>query len=160
MAGLEQAGASAAPQLGSALGSPDPTLRRNAAEMLGYSHPDSATPQLAAALHDSDPAVRSQAAWALGQIGTLEARQALEQASLTEQNQAARTSTLQALIAARASATQRPDPTLTFGSALMEALGQVPATRWTLLGLAIALAAVVLASGSRRAFGGPAHNGA
>jgi len=29
----------------------------------------------------------------------------------------------------------------------------VQATRWTLLGLAIALGAIVLASGSRRAFG-------
>jgi HEAT repeat protein len=154
MTGLEQAGVNAAPQLTAALGSSDPTLRRNAAEMLGWTHPDSAAPKLAAALHDGDPAVRSEAAWALGQIGTLAARQALQQAALFEKDQATRTSTLQALAEARATVDQHTDPALTFGSALMEALTQVPTTRWTLLGLAIALAAIVLASGSGRGFQG------
>jgi HEAT repeat protein len=160
MTGLEQAGVAAAPQLTAAMGSSDAALRGNAAEMLGWTHPDSATPKLAAALHDGDPAVRSQAAWALGQIGTLEARQALQQAALIEKDPATRTSTLQALAEARATVEQHPDPALTFGSALMEALSQVPATSWTLLGLAIALAAIVLASGNRRGFQGATDRGA
>jgi len=160
MSGLEKAGPSAAPQLTAALGSADPTLRRNAAEMLGWTRPDSATPKLVAALHDGDPAVRSEAAWALGQIGTLEARRALQQAVLVEKDQATRTSTLQALAEARATVEQHPDPALAFGSALMEALSQVQATRWTLLGLAIALAAIVLASGSRCGFQGATGRGA
>jgi HEAT repeat protein len=160
MTGLEQAGVAAAPQLTAAMGSSDAALRGNAAEMLGWTHPDSATPKLAAALLDGDPAVRSQAGWALGQIGTLEARQALQQAALIEKDPATRTSTLQALAEARATVEQHPDPALTFGSALMEALSQVPATSWTLLGLAIALAAIVLASGNRRAFQGATGRGA
>ncbi len=128
--------------------------------MLGWTHPDSAAPSLAVALHDPDPEVRTEAAWALGQIGTLQARQALQQAAPAEQDPGIRTSMLQALAQARATVEQHPDPALNFGSALMEALSQVPPTRWTLLGLAIALAAIVLAGGSRRLFAGASGGGA
>jgi epoxyqueuosine reductase len=59
-------------------------LLRNVAVALGNAKDASAVSALLDALHDDEPLVRGHAAWALGQIGTAEARQALEDAMRTE----------------------------------------------------------------------------
>ena len=60
-------------------------LLRNAAVVLGNSGNPAAIPILARALAgDSEPLVRSHAAWALGQLGGVESRQALEAARKRE----------------------------------------------------------------------------
>jgi epoxyqueuosine reductase len=59
-------------------------LLRNVAVALGNAKDPSAVPALMDALHDAEPLVRAHAAWALGQIGTAEARRALEEAMTTE----------------------------------------------------------------------------
>tara|TARA_B100000749_G_scaffold161611_1_gene124144 strand:+ start:113 stop:1027 length:915 start_codon:yes stop_codon:yes gene_type:complete len=53
-------------------------LQRNACVALGNLGDPSAVPALSKALYHDSPLVRSHAAWALGQIGTVEARAALE----------------------------------------------------------------------------------
>jgi epoxyqueuosine reductase len=53
-------------------------MRRNACIVLGNRGREDAVPVLAKALEDADPVVRSHAAWALGRIGGLEARGALD----------------------------------------------------------------------------------
>jgi HEAT repeat protein len=149
MHGLELAGPAATSQLTAALRNPSPTLRRNSAEMLGWNRPTVATSALAAALSDADPVVRGQAAWALGEIGTPDARRALAQAAGTEKDQAARQSVQQALVQAQAAAREQPSLALSPWAAFSDAATQVPATNWTFLGLAITLAAVLLAARPR-----------
>ncbi len=65
-------------------------LLRNIAVSLGNAKDPSAVPALIDALHDEEPLVRAHAAWALGQIGTAEARQALEEAMTTEADEKVR----------------------------------------------------------------------
>ena len=125
-------------------------MRQNAAEVLGWIAAPSATNDLVQTLSDSVPAVRSESAWALGQIGTPQAQRALAQAAQVEKDQAVRQSTEQALAEAQAAARGRSDLALTPGAALLDAANRVPATSWTFLGLAIALAAGLLASKPRR----------
>ena len=59
-------------------------LQRNACVALGNLGDPVAVPALCRALAEGGPLVRSHSAWALGQIGTNEACQALEQAIVTE----------------------------------------------------------------------------
>jgi HEAT repeat protein len=148
MSGLERAGAQANDVLVTALASEEPALRANAAEMLGWIKADPATPALAEALYDADPTVRSQAAWALGEIGTSSARQALAAALKVEGDATARTAVSAAL--ERSERTSLGEATqFTWGEALLSQLAAMPAGRWTLLGLTIMLAAVLLFFGPR-----------
>jgi epoxyqueuosine reductase len=58
---------------------------RNIAVALGNTHNSQAIPALTQALsNDPEPLVRSHAAWALGQIGTIRARQALQKSASHE----------------------------------------------------------------------------
>jgi len=59
-------------------------LLRNVCVALGNSGDQRSVPALIAALHDAEPLVRGHAAWALGQLGGDQARQALEDALITE----------------------------------------------------------------------------
>lgn len=59
-------------------------LVRNVCVALGNWGDSAAVPGLAEALHDAEPLVRGHAAWALGQIGTPQARQALQAAAASE----------------------------------------------------------------------------
>ena len=59
-------------------------LQRNACVALGNRKEVAAVPALTVALFHGEPLVRGHAAWALGQIGTEEAREALEQAEPAE----------------------------------------------------------------------------
>ena len=77
MAALEAMGEPAVGPLVALLESEDATVRRNAAEMLGWIGSPSATPALQALLDDESATVRSQAAWALGEIADRDAHQAL-----------------------------------------------------------------------------------
>src|SRR5919202_4824497 len=84
---LEKAGAAAVPSLITALHSSNPTLRRNAAEMLGFiAAPESADALTNALRNDSIPAVRSRAAWSLGELNDVRVLGALEQVSVMDQN--------------------------------------------------------------------------
>ncbi len=150
MSALEVAGAEANEVLVAALASQEPALRANAAEMLGWIKADPATPALAEALYDADPTVRSQAAWALGEIGSSAARQALAAALKVEGDTAARTAVSAALERSeRASLGESAQ--FTWGEALLGQLAAMPASRWTLLGLTMMLAAVLLFFGPRPA---------
>jgi len=62
-------------------------LLRNVCVALGNSGDVQAVPALIGALHDYDPLVRGHAAWALGRIGGEPAKQALQDASCSEQDQ-------------------------------------------------------------------------
>lgn len=148
MAGLEASGANAAPALAVALSAQNVVLRANAAEMLGYLRTPTSTGALAAALKDGEPAVRTQAAWALGEIGTAEARSALATAVQAEADTAARMAAATAL--ARVDATTSSRAT-SFGEVLLAQLAQMPASRWTLMALFMALAAALLWLGPRQA---------
>ena len=117
--------------------------------MLGWIRADAATGALARALKDADPTVRSQAAWALGQIGTPEARTALAAALGSETNAATQEALTAALALADRSVTGRPSD-VSAGEALLAAMSQIPASRWTLLlAMAVALAAALLWLGPR-----------
>ncbi len=59
-------------------------LLRNVCVALGNSGDQRSVSALIAALHDAEPLVRGHAAWALGQLGGEQARQALEDALITE----------------------------------------------------------------------------
>ncbi|MBI2856666.1 MAG: tRNA epoxyqueuosine(34) reductase QueG [Chloroflexi bacterium] len=65
-------------------------LLRNACVALGNIGDARAVPALIGALHHEDPLVRGHAAWALGRIGGLEAKAALEQALATEEDEGVR----------------------------------------------------------------------
>jgi HEAT repeat protein len=140
------AGSSAVAALETSLNAENPALRANAAEMLGWVSAPGSAAALAGALNDPDPMVRAQAAWALGQVGTDEAQAALAQAARVETDAAVRTSAEDALaraeMAARSSVAAEASP----GAAMLAALGEIPPTRWTFLGLSIVLAlALILA---------------
>jgi HEAT repeat protein len=77
MAALEAMGEPAVGLLVALLDSEDATVRRNAAEMLGWIGSPSAVPALQALLSDGSAAVRSQAAWALVEIADRGAHEAL-----------------------------------------------------------------------------------
>jgi len=61
-------------------------LLRNVCVALGNSGDPQAIPALIGALHDVEPLVRGHAAWALGRIGGEQAKQALEDAFVEEQD--------------------------------------------------------------------------
>lgn len=63
-------------------------LRRNAAVALGNAGDPRAVPALIRALQDEDPLVRGHVAWALGRLGGQEARVALTEALVREQESA------------------------------------------------------------------------
>jgi HEAT repeat protein len=156
MSGLDAAGAKAAGVLVSALKSGEPSLRANAAEMLGWIRPGSATPGLAEALHDEDATVRGEAAWALGEIaaangdGATQARAALAQAAQAESDPAALESVKSAQERANRAVTSTRER-MTWAEALVAELGRIQTDRWTFLALFIALAAALLWFGPRQA---------
>jgi len=82
---LESAGEEAVPALTTALHSNSPTVRANAADMLGFIASTRATATLIQSL-GGDPvaAVRANAAWALGEIKDVSAINALERASVLD----------------------------------------------------------------------------
>ena len=65
-------------------------LLRNVCVALGNSGDPQAVPALIGALHDAEPLVRGHAAWALGRIGVDEARRALEEAIVGEEDEEVR----------------------------------------------------------------------
>ncbi len=65
-------------------------LLRNVCVALGNSGDSHAVPALIGALHDDEPLIRGHAAWALGQIGSEEAVQALQNAAGTEEEREVR----------------------------------------------------------------------
>lgn len=84
---LEKAGEAAVDPLVSALHSPDSIQRRNSAEMLGFIGSPRSLDGLSAALaNDPVPSVRARAAWALGELHDLRAVNALELASVLDQD--------------------------------------------------------------------------
>jgi len=62
-------------------------LLRNVCVALGNSGDPQAVPALIGALDDNEPLVRGHAAWALGRIGGDQAKQALQESLLTEEDQ-------------------------------------------------------------------------
>jgi photosystem II stability/assembly factor-like uncharacterized protein len=101
---LELAGPAAIPQLLVALRSDNASLRRNAADLLGYIASPVATDALRTALReDSVPAVRRNAAWALGEIKAASALNDLQQASITDRSQIVRGSAADSLARIRTS---------------------------------------------------------
>jgi len=84
---LEKAGAGAVPALLVALRSENPTLRRNAADMLGFiASPQSATGLRNALSNDATPAVRRNAAWSLGEIQDFTSLNALVRVTVLDTN--------------------------------------------------------------------------
>lgn len=151
MIGLEVAGDRAGAPLALALNASDPTLRRSSAEMLGYLRQPASTPELARSLSDSEPAVRSQAAWALGEIGTQDAQTALAEVLASETDAASRQAATQALARARSLGDGKEPVSAAFGEQLLGPLPRIPAGRWTMLLLSLALSAALLLAGARRA---------
>jgi epoxyqueuosine reductase len=72
-------------------------LLRNVCVALGNIGDPQAIPALIGALHDHESLVRGHAAWALGRIGGEQAKQALEDALLSEEDEEARTEIVCAL---------------------------------------------------------------
>lgn len=84
---IEKAGEGAVPTLLVALRSGNPTLRQNAADMLGFiASPQSATALRNALLNDAAPAVRRNAAWSLGEIQDLTSLNALVRVTVLDRN--------------------------------------------------------------------------
>ncbi len=84
---LEESGPAVVDPLISALHSPDATLRRNSAEMLGFVRSPRALEALVSAMdHDPVAAVRARSAWALGELNVLRAIGPLERASVLDQD--------------------------------------------------------------------------
>jgi len=139
MQGLERVGRPAGDALVGALSSPDPVLRHNAAEMLGWIRYDGAVPALTKALSDGNASVRAQAAWALGEIGTQPARLALTKMEKAEKDPEALEAARMALARAqRFAGAPEYEPAGSF-SWLWQGLAQVSLLRWTILGLALLL---------------------
>lgn len=65
-------------------------LLRNVCVALGNSGDRQAVPALIGALHDNEPLVRGHAAWALGRLGEEPAREALQEALTTENDEEVR----------------------------------------------------------------------
>ncbi len=144
MQALEASGQRAVPQLAEALQDNSTATRRNAAEVLGWIASPEAVSGLSQALADQDPTVRTEAAWALGQIGTAPAQQALAHSMSVTGDQATREAATQALTQAQRSHSERAAVAETPLGAFMNALTQIPASRWTLLFLVVVLAAILL----------------
>lgn len=88
---LELAGEAAVPQLLVALRSDNASMRRNAADVLGFIASPQGTDALRNTLRtDTVPAVRRNAAWALGEIQAASAMNDLQQASITDRSQIVR----------------------------------------------------------------------
>jgi HEAT repeat protein len=147
MQSLEELGQAAVMPLGKALSSQDPTLRRNAAELLGWLAAPEVTGQLINLLADPSPQVRGQAAWSLGQIGTPSARQALERALSGENDTSTRRSIQEGLAEAPAQAESAGSPF----PALLAAAAQVSPARWSFLALVIMLSGLMLVLMPRQA---------
>jgi HEAT repeat protein len=152
--GLELAGRSAVGPLAAALAEADPVMRAHAAQALGWLKPVQATDALKSALRDSDVSVRTEAAWALGELATDDARAALAEAARFE-DAATRTAAATALV--RAGQTAGSGAALSPAGALLAMLAQAGTARWSLLGLTLALAAVLLLTGPGA--GGRLHTG-
>jgi hypothetical protein len=84
---LEKAGSASVDPLIGALHSPNATLRRNSAEMLGFVRSPRALDALVSAMsQDPVAAVRARSAWALGELNDLRAINPLERASVLDQD--------------------------------------------------------------------------
>jgi hypothetical protein len=84
---LEKAGSASVDPLIGALHSPNATLRRNSAEMLGFVRSPRALDALVKAMgQDPVAAVRARSAWALGELNDLRAISPLEDASVLDQD--------------------------------------------------------------------------
>lgn len=95
---LEESGETAVDGLTQSLGSQNPLVRRNAAEVLGYIGSPRALNSLAIALaRDTDPGVRTEAAWALSGLNTGMALNPLERASLLDSDAHVRQAAAQAI---------------------------------------------------------------
>lgn len=104
---LESAGADAVPALTVALRSDNPSMRRNAAEMLGYIASPLATDGLLTALkNDPVPAVRRNAAWALGEIKATRVLGDLQNAVVTDRNELVRATAADSLARIRTTLAQ------------------------------------------------------
>ena len=160
MIGLERAGERAAEPLTALLAAAESRggsgagagagLRRDAATVLGYLRSPEATDGLALALADPAPEVRREAAWALGQIATLEARHALAAALRAETEPAVHAAATEALARADLVLEGSSYPRLTAMERVISGLSHVPASRWTLLVLSLALAIALLRTGDTR----------
>ena len=91
---LEQMGPRAVPPLAAALQSNNVTLRRNAADMLGYIAAPEAIPALQGALKDTDLQVRQNAALSLGNIADFSSLNVLDQIAVTDADQQVRDAAL------------------------------------------------------------------
>lgn len=95
---LEAAGEAAVPALTVALRSSDVTMRRNAADVLGFIASASSIGVLQESLaNDTVPNVRRNAAWALGNISSLETLNALERASVMDKSELVRVTALDSI---------------------------------------------------------------
>lgn len=104
---LESAGADAVPALTVALRSDNPSMRRNAADMLGYIASPLATDGLLAALkNDPVPAVRRSAAWALGEIKATRVLGDLQNAVVTDRSELVRATAADSLARIRTTLAQ------------------------------------------------------
>jgi hypothetical protein len=99
---LEAAGDAAVPALTVALRSTDSTMRRNAADMLGFIASPSSIGALENALKDDPvPSVRRNAAWALGNISGLSALGELERATVLDSSAIVRQTALDSVARVR-----------------------------------------------------------
>ncbi len=163
MGALERLGSAAVPGLLAQVGSQSAIVQRNAIEMLGWIADPAATDALAAVLQAPDPAVRVQAAWALGETlavvtdpgdSQIAARQALATAASADLSPDVRLHATQAL----ARLPQQPlvavatENVSNAAAANYAPVGQetglrlpgwlsasLPALRWLVLGLALAV---------------------
>jgi len=95
---LEAAGDAAVPALAVALRSSDATMRRNAAEMLGFIASPSSIGALKDVMrNDAVPAVRRNAAWALGNISSLAPLGALQRTAVLDNSKLVRDTALDSL---------------------------------------------------------------
>lgn len=105
---LESAGEQAVPALTTALHSNDATVRRNAAQVLGYiASPNAADALRQTLANDPVPAVRADAAWALGEIKNGSALPALERASVLDTSATVRDNADKSITNIQASLIQR-----------------------------------------------------
>jgi hypothetical protein len=99
---LEAAGDAAVPALIVAMRSTDSTMRRNAADMLGFIAAPGSIDALETALkNDTVPAVRRNAAWALGNIASFASIPELERAAVFDHSQIVRQTALDSLARVR-----------------------------------------------------------
>ena len=150
MRGIETVGSAAVKPLVTALDDPNPVLRRNAAEALGWLRSPAATGALVERLSDRDPSVRAESAWALGEIGGFRARQALLRAARFELNATVSQALADAALRTETTVAVGTEPRAARDQLVLDALSQVPADRWTILALGTLLAVAVLILGRGR----------